>query len=772
MRELSAEHEIYLCSFCQTSPELKTINHLRSFCERVHVQIERKGFSRKVNDVLRSLFGSKPHIVNANTSSKLKKTLPSLIESWEIELLQLEELCVAANVNISNTAIPTVLHTYNAEGPLFHQVSSLKANAVVKRFRELQAKQILQFEKETARSVDALICVSSDDRDYFRTLNSNTFVAVNGVPSIGAKSGIERNSNELLFVGTLCYPPNDESMKHFVSKVFPLIRKQNPMASLKIIGRQASSSLRALCGNGITIHSDVDDIKPHLDSAGCMVVPLNAGGGSRLKILEAFASGLPVVSSSIGASGLDIVDNHHLRIADSPEAFASAVNQTLNETDTNNQLVENAKKLIAMKHLWKDIAHDASQAYSILGPNQTARTTIRKKTLPKLLFVIPHSTLLGPQGHRERLDGVISLLRQFEITYLVPRTTPPEHLPDINRQCLHFFDEPKFLSVEVPFFLGIDRNFQSKLDQITLETDIDVVFFDFPWGLSGFRQRHAIPSVYHSQGVEKEFASIALKDRGLDFTPFKQLFSFVIGFIEKRACKKADLILAMSKRDSDLLSQTTNVSTEKMLPLAQPTAVTIDTKSTRGAFALPKEGKLLVFHGSARHLPNRTAIDLIRNQIAPRVAELDPSAHIVIAGPGIEKLKDGNILQVGFVEDLHGLLSCCDIAIVPILEGSGVRMKMLDYFRAGLPVITTKKGIEGLSVSSGKEAILTNDNINDFISTLGEILGDEKVQGEIARNASIYLNETHSSPKLEKHLVEALTRLVPKASIRNSSGAR
>ncbi len=138
-----------------------------------------------------------------------------------------------------------------------------------------------------------------------------------------------RQGGPVVFLGSLDYAPNQDALEHLVQDILPLLRATHPDAKVQLVGRRPSARARELVGPNLELHSDVPDVRPFLERAACVVVPLRIGGGTRLKIVEALALGCPLVSTTTGAQGLELTPNQHLLVADEPVAFAAAVARLL-----------------------------------------------------------------------------------------------------------------------------------------------------------------------------------------------------------------------------------------------------------------------------------------------------------------------------------------------------------------------------------------------------------------------------------------------------------
>ncbi|HET6982670.1 MAG TPA: glycosyltransferase family 4 protein [Myxococcaceae bacterium] len=160
----------------------------------------------------------------------------------------------------------------------------------------------------------------------------------------------------VLFFGLLSTLPNVDGIRWFVKEIWPRITRVRPDARLKILGKGAPPEVEALAAPGIEVIGFVEDLRPHLASAAAVAVPLRLGGGTRLKIVEAMAMARPVVSTTLGAEGIEARPGGELLIADEPEAFAGAVVQLLQDAATGARLGGAARRLAEERYSWEGAA--------------------------------------------------------------------------------------------------------------------------------------------------------------------------------------------------------------------------------------------------------------------------------------------------------------------------------------------------------------------------------------------------------------------------------
>lgn len=172
-----------------------------------------------------------------------------------------------------------------------------------------------------------------------------------------------RDGRTVLYFGLLSTTPNIDGVLHFVRDIWPRIAEMHPDARFKIVGGQPPPSLRALAGPRIELTGFVSDLRPHLAQAEVIVVPLRQGGGTRLKIVEAMAMGKAIVSTTLGAEGIEADPARDLFIADDPAAFANAVNRLLAEPDLATRIGQSARQLAVQRYAWSSAARALEDFY-------------------------------------------------------------------------------------------------------------------------------------------------------------------------------------------------------------------------------------------------------------------------------------------------------------------------------------------------------------------------------------------------------------------------
>jgi glycosyltransferase involved in cell wall biosynthesis len=172
----------------------------------------------------------------------------------------------------------------------------------------------------------------------------------------------------ILFVGNFAYPPNEDGFWYFYKEIFPLLRKRIPAAIFWAAGRDPTPQMCALYKQDfqVRITGFVPDMRTYYEKAAVCVVPIRIGGGTRLKILEAFSAGVPVVSTSVGVEGIMANPDEHLLVKDTARQFADGIEELLQQPQSANRLASKARQLVEDKYDWSAIGNQLEQTLSAI----------------------------------------------------------------------------------------------------------------------------------------------------------------------------------------------------------------------------------------------------------------------------------------------------------------------------------------------------------------------------------------------------------------------
>ncbi len=276
---------------------------------------------------------------------------------------------------------PTLIDLHNVYSTLAKRVAT-EQNARWKRlYLNREAKLLERMERRAAHLSDQLFTVSEDERLYFEKLGArNVKVVPNGVDCEAFQSlpaGRLGQPPLVLYLGNMSWGPNISAATFLAREVLPRLLKRYPDARLRIVGRSPTAETKALASlPGVEVIGDVPEIKPHLGQAKVLAVPLDSGGGTRLKILEAFAAGLPVVSTAVGCEGLGVRHSEHLLIGERGQ-FADGLGALFDDEGLALRIASRARILACQKFDWKIVGRDASAIVADLCSSRQKTSAIR-----------------------------------------------------------------------------------------------------------------------------------------------------------------------------------------------------------------------------------------------------------------------------------------------------------------------------------------------------------------------------------------------------------
>lgn len=265
--------------------------------------------------------------------------------------------------------LPSILREHNVESQIYRRFAASQSNPVKRLLAQLHGRRLLREETTFLQRFDAVAAISSEDAGVIRSLAPSTVVEV--IPAgVDCDHFLpadleEETQDSVLWVGGMAWDPNRDALQGFLSDIWPAIKRKCPSATLDIVGEgtEQMSAFASNSANSVQIHGRVPDIRDYLRRSAVLVVPLRVGGGMRLKLVEFFAAGKAVVSTTIGAEGNRGIDGRELVIRDEPDEFATAVVQLLGDPSRRHALGQNARALATKEYSWTHIADRFEQLY-------------------------------------------------------------------------------------------------------------------------------------------------------------------------------------------------------------------------------------------------------------------------------------------------------------------------------------------------------------------------------------------------------------------------
>jgi len=380
-RQLARRFEVTCLAFAEEDAQKAPGDDIASLFQGIELAPRGKNYTPL--KLASGLLGRLPVTVLNYTTEAMQNKLRQLLDENDFDAVQFESVHLAQYLPIARAAksSPIIIYDWhNIESELMYRYSENAANRAKAFYAKATAQRIAALEGKILMQSDAVCVPSTREKELLGQRwpdSCPVHVIENGVDTAYyndkaldgavAKAGwrtddIKRDS--LIYVGSMDYHANIDAMTHFVANTWPRLHAAHPDLKLKIIGRNPTPAIKALSASrGVTITGGVPDVRPYYQQAVAAIVPLRVGGGTRLKILEAMAANVPVVSSRIGAEGLDYQPNENILMAENADEFTSAISRIRNEPELRRSLQQNGRKLVQKRYDWSAIGAKLHKCY-------------------------------------------------------------------------------------------------------------------------------------------------------------------------------------------------------------------------------------------------------------------------------------------------------------------------------------------------------------------------------------------------------------------------
>lgn len=375
LKGLAKNHNIHYITFNQkvhlpSSAEVERgVNEVSKYCKTIQVFEIPSDKSRYhwYWLLFRNLFSLLPYSVSRYYSAQCKAAVCQAIAKSNFDVVLIDTIALAQYAQWVDKT-PCILCHHNIESNLLFRKAATTKNVFAKAYIWLQAYKLRRYEHHYSQSLAANTVVSEVDQTQLQKLHPHavSFVVPNGtdIEYFNFPSAEAPIPYRMIFAGGMAWYPNADAMLHFCRNLFPEIKKQLPQASIDIIGAAAPQELYKLATTNpdIHIHGFVQDVRKYIAKAVLYVVPIRVGGGTRLKILDAMAQQIAIVSTDIGAEGLAVQDNVDILLAKSDEEFVDKVVAALHDVTLRTQIAGNARKTVEQHYCWPMIIPKLEQA--------------------------------------------------------------------------------------------------------------------------------------------------------------------------------------------------------------------------------------------------------------------------------------------------------------------------------------------------------------------------------------------------------------------------
>lgn len=325
-----------------------------------------------------NLFSSWPYSATSHRSADLRAVVRSYAATHRVDLWQCEWATYLESLDRTIPG-PRLLMAHNVESLIWQRYYENARGWARRWYLKQQWRKFEKFEAWAFHEADAVVAVSPDDANLIRRRfgQDRVHVVENGMDRAFFEGVTgRRDPRRILFLGALDWRPNLDALELLLARIFPRVLALEPAARLVIVGRNPPPALAARLAAmpSVELHADVPDVRPFLGDCGVMTVPLRIGGGSRLKILEALACGLPVVSSRVGAEGLGLRAGEHYVAADE-EDMAGALVETMRRPQAARALAQRGREVVLETYDWDTLAGKLETIWERCHREQSSRHT-------------------------------------------------------------------------------------------------------------------------------------------------------------------------------------------------------------------------------------------------------------------------------------------------------------------------------------------------------------------------------------------------------------
>ena len=376
-RLAAAGHEVTLLAFTRESDTRESLRHLESFCAAVHTVPMTRSRLRDVYHLGRSVLSRRPFLIARDDVPAMRDKVRQLAAGG-VDAIHADQLWMAPYALAGRAAAPgapprLVLDQHNAMALIPQRLADSEVAGWRAAFWRREAAAMRRYEPATCLQFDHVVWVTDEDR---AAVGLDAIAPTNGPrqhtipicidPEAQPPVARAERPRRVTFLGGLHWPPNADGVRWFAREVWPLVVERTPDAVLTIIGKTPPADVRdaANLPGRTEITGYVADPMPYLRESAVFIVPLRAGGGMRVKILDAWRWGVPVVSTTIGAEGIDCRDGRDLLIADDAPALADAVVRLWDDPALAARLAAGGRTTILRAYDWRTIYRQWDEIYS------------------------------------------------------------------------------------------------------------------------------------------------------------------------------------------------------------------------------------------------------------------------------------------------------------------------------------------------------------------------------------------------------------------------
>ena len=386
LRHLAQQgHQITLLTFIREE-EKEFVPRVAEICEKVITVPIKRSRIKDAGYFIQSLFGATPFLIRRDNLANMRAALREVVSRQPFDIIHADQVSMAqfawlAKQQILNEQISSpeektpalIFDAHNATWTILQRMQQ-QVPWLLRPLVKHETSSLQRYEGWLIQNFDHTLAVTTIDRDALLSADSSADNLQNQISVIPiavdtkeiAPLPFNQQANQIVTLGTLHYPPNADGIRWFMREVYPLVIEKNPAATLTVIGKNPPPDFQQIAQQfpgRITISGYVPDLLPYLEQAAVLVVPVLAGGGMRVRILEAFSRRLAVVTTTIGLEGIDAKKGEQVLVGDTPIQFAEAVNSLLADAALRKKIAFGGRLLVEEKYDWQVVFSALNKVY-------------------------------------------------------------------------------------------------------------------------------------------------------------------------------------------------------------------------------------------------------------------------------------------------------------------------------------------------------------------------------------------------------------------------
>lgn len=374
LRYLAQFHDITLVAFTRATDSAESVAHLASFCRVVRTVPLERSRVQDLRYLVSSFFQGRPFLIARDDLRSMDNILRAETNGRSFDCVHADQLAMA-HYALRLPRLKRVLDQHNAVWTIIARLAETEPSVAKRLVMQREARLLRRHEAETCAQFDRIVTVTEQDRQAlaFPTHPPRSPLEIIPIcidPFIITPIPFGLHARDVVCVGGMFYPPNVDGMVWFAHRVLPLVWRESPETKFYIVGARPDPQLVALGKSDprIIVTGYVENTNEYLERAAAFVVPLRAGGGMRVKILDAWARGVPMVSTTIGAEGIEIAEGENILIADTPDEFSRRVLRMIQDRAFAREVVESGYRWVKTRYAWQTVYKAWDSVYPPKGP--------------------------------------------------------------------------------------------------------------------------------------------------------------------------------------------------------------------------------------------------------------------------------------------------------------------------------------------------------------------------------------------------------------------